>query len=54
LPLNEILNALRRIGYDGGVSVEIFRPEYWEHDPFEVALHARTAVDAVLNAGARN
>ena len=54
LPLKEIFKALRRIGYDLGVSVEIFRPEYWERDPFEVARQARTAVQAVLDGDKRN
>lgn len=48
LPLKEIISALRRIGYDGVASVEIFRPEYWERDPFELARVARAAVTQVL------
>ncbi|MEP6924854.1 MAG: sugar phosphate isomerase/epimerase [Pyrinomonadaceae bacterium] len=48
LPLREIKNELDKIGYDRTVSVEIFRPEYWERDPFEVALEARAATIEVL------
>jgi 2-keto-myo-inositol isomerase len=48
LPLKEIISALRRIGYDRVASVEIFRPEYWERDPFELAGDARAAVERVL------
>lgn len=48
LPLKEIIGALRHIGYDRVTSVEIFRPEYWERDPFELARDARTAVERVL------
>ena len=48
LPLREIIGAFRRIGYDGVASVEIFRPEYWERDPFELAREAKTAVEGVL------
>jgi Sugar phosphate isomerases/epimerases len=48
LPLKEIIGAFRRIGYDGVASVEIFRPEYWERDPFELAREAKTAVEKVL------
>jgi len=48
LPLKEIVSALRRIRYDRVTSVEIFRPEYWERDPFELARDARTAVVQVL------
>jgi 2-keto-myo-inositol isomerase len=49
LPLTEIISALRRIGYDRVVSVEIFRPEYWERDPFLLAKDAWTAVTQVLS-----
>lgn len=49
LPLKEIVGALRRIGYDGVTSVEIFRPEYWERDPFELARDARAATLKVLD-----
>jgi 2-keto-myo-inositol isomerase len=49
LPLKQIVAALRRIGYDRIVSVEIFRPEYWERDPFELARDARAAVERVLH-----
>jgi 2-keto-myo-inositol isomerase len=51
LPLKEIVAALRRIGYDRAVSVEIFRPEYWERNPFELAREARAAVEQVLDIG---
>lgn len=48
LPLREMVSAFRRIGYDKVASVEIFRPEYWERDPFELARDARAAVERVL------
>jgi 2-keto-myo-inositol isomerase len=48
LPLKEIISALKRIGYDRVTSVEIFRPEYWERDPQELAREARAAVKIVL------
>jgi 2-keto-myo-inositol isomerase len=48
LPLKEIIAAFRRIGYDANASVEIFRPEYWERDPFELAREAKLAVERVL------
>lgn len=48
LPLSEMLKALRRIGYDRVASVEIFRPEYWERDPFELARDARVAAGKVI------
>lgn len=49
LPLEEIVAALRRIGYDRVTSVEIFRPEYWERDPLGLAMDARAAVRRILN-----
>lgn len=49
LPLKEIIEAFRRIGYDGVASVEIFRPEYWERDPFELAREAKAAVDSCFS-----
>ncbi|MFV0387204.1 MAG: sugar phosphate isomerase/epimerase family protein [Pyrinomonadaceae bacterium] len=49
LPLKEIIVALKNIGYDWMVSVEIFRPEYWEMNAFEVARKARDATIEVLN-----
>jgi 2-keto-myo-inositol isomerase len=48
LPLPEIIAAFRKIGYDKVASVEIFRPEYWERDPFELARDARAATERVL------
>jgi 2-keto-myo-inositol isomerase len=48
LPLKGIIAALRRIDYDANASVELFRPEYWERDPFELARDAKAAVEKVL------
>lgn len=48
LPIKEIKAHLDGIGYDGPVSVEIFRPEYWEQDPFEVAVKAKEATEKIL------
>lgn len=49
LPLREIIAAFKQIGYDANASVEIFRPEYWERDPFELAREAKAAVERVLD-----
>ncbi len=49
LPIREIKERFDRIGYDRMVSIEIFRPEYWEDDPFEVAKNAKEATEKVLN-----
>ncbi|HSK62994.1 MAG TPA: sugar phosphate isomerase/epimerase [Pyrinomonadaceae bacterium] len=49
LPLREMIAAFRKIGYDKVASVEIFRPEYWARDPFDLAKDARIATERVLN-----
>lgn len=49
LPLREIVGALKRINYGRIVSVEIFRPEYWQRDPVQLAREAHAATLRVLN-----
>lgn len=51
LPLKQMLAAFRNIGYDKVASVEVFRPEYWERDPFALAREARVATEGVLAEG---
>lgn len=48
LPLQQMISAFRKIGYDKVASVEIFRPEYWERDPFALARDAHAATERVL------
>ncbi|MCA1625939.1 MAG: sugar phosphate isomerase/epimerase [Acidobacteria bacterium] len=48
LPIKEIKEKFDKIGYDRMVSIEIFRPEYWNEDPFEVAKKAKAATEKVL------
>ena len=48
LPIKEIKARFDKIGYNRMVSIEIFRPEYWDQDPFEVARRARRATIDVL------
>jgi len=48
LPIKEIKAHFDKIGYDRMVSIEIFRPQYWNEDPFEVARKARQATIEVL------
>jgi len=48
LPLVELIEAFKHIGYDRVASVEIFRPEYWERDPLELAREAYQATKQVL------
>jgi sugar phosphate isomerase/epimerase len=39
-PLSEIMQTLRRIDFDGYLSVELFNESYWRQDPLEVARTA--------------
>lgn len=48
LPLKEIWSALQAIGYNRMASVEIFRPEYWDWDPMELAVRAKEAAQRTL------
>lgn len=48
IPIDEILAAIRGIGFDGTFSIEIFREEYWAQDPMLVARTAREKAVAVL------
>lgn len=49
LPIKKMKEHFDKIGYDKMVSIEIFRPEYWNEDPFEVAREARQATIKVLS-----
>ena len=49
IPIEEILAALRERGFDGMASIEIFRPEYWEQEPREVARNAYTRTAELLS-----
>lgn len=51
LPIREIKERFDKIGYDRMVSIEIFRPEYWNEDPFEVAKKAKASTEEVLGLG---
>ncbi len=49
IPLDDVCARLKSIGYDGLCAVELFRPEYWAWDPYELALKAREAAHKVLS-----
>ncbi|HMG35041.1 MAG TPA: sugar phosphate isomerase/epimerase family protein [Blastocatellia bacterium] len=49
LPLRDIISGLHSIGYEGIASIEIFRPEYWARDPFELARAAFESGTRVLS-----
>ena len=48
LPLHGYLDALEQAGYDGYLSVEIFREQYWLDDHHSIIRNAKTALDGVL------
>jgi 2-keto-myo-inositol isomerase len=48
IPLQQIISAVRGIGFDGVASVEIFRPEYWQREPLGVAKEAKQKSARVL------
>jgi 2-keto-myo-inositol isomerase len=48
IPLDDILLRLKRIRFDGLCSIELFRPQYWERSPEELAAAARAAALEVL------
>jgi 2-keto-myo-inositol isomerase len=48
IPLDDILTRLRQIEFDGLCSIELFRPEYWERDPVELATAARAATMEIV------
>ena len=48
-PLPAILRALRRKGYNGPLSVELFYPHLQKGDPFEVCSEIRRKADAVIS-----
>jgi hypothetical protein len=45
LPLGDVLRDLRRIGFKGCVSLELYNEEYWKQDPMTVA---RTGLEKTL------
>ncbi len=49
VPLDDICAHLKGIGYDGPCSIELFRPEYWDWDPMQLAVKAREAAINVLS-----
>ena len=48
LPIKEIKARFDKIGYDKMVSIEIFRPEYWNENPFEVAKKSKETTEKAL------
>ncbi|HNS52960.1 MAG TPA: sugar phosphate isomerase/epimerase family protein [Anaerolineae bacterium] len=48
VPLDPIVQSLRRRGYDGAYSLEVMRPAYRLRDPLEYARAGREAIERVL------
>ena len=48
IPLRKILSGLEEISYDGPVSIEMFRPEYWIRPAAEVAAQGMKAIRRFL------
>jgi 2-keto-myo-inositol isomerase len=48
IDLELILKTLKDIGYDKMVSVELFRPEYWEWEPEKTIKIAKEKTEAVI------
>lgn len=44
----EICSRIAALGYDGFATVELFRPEYWEWEPLELAKRSHKAALEVL------
>lgn len=49
IPLADICRRLQKLGYNGDCSVELFRPEYWEWDPKELAVQVRESAIRILS-----
>ena len=49
-PINAILSKLAEKGYNGALSVELFREELVNGDPFEVASEVKRKSEAVMNS----
>ena len=47
-PVGNILRKLKERGFTGALSVELFRAEYVEGDPYEVALEIKQKCEAVM------
>jgi len=48
IPLEDMIGAIARNGYEGYLSVEIFREEYWKQDVDEISRRAKASLDALL------
>ncbi len=54
IDLDNFLGNISATGYDGMVSIETFRPEYWEMTPEEVIRQAYATTRTVIDRQVRN
>ena len=50
IPLADICRGLRNCGYKHMVSIELFRPEYWEWDALRLAREAKDKTERVIDS----
>ncbi len=48
IPLREMIAKLQEIAYDGPISLEMFRPEYWKLPAIEVARRGMEAIERFI------
>lgn len=51
LNLKGYLDAIQTLGYDGGLSVEVFRRAYWEEPIESICTRVKAGYDAMLALG---
>ena len=50
IPLADICRGLRNVGYKRMVSIELFRPEYWDWDPLKLAQEAKAKTERIVHS----
>jgi sugar phosphate isomerase/epimerase len=50
LPLREFLAEVKRRGYQGALSLELFNRAYWQMNPYEVAKIGLEKMQAIAEA----
>jgi sugar phosphate isomerase/epimerase len=48
-PLNDIMESLRAVDFNGYLSIELFNKTYWQQDPLDVARTALTKMQALTS-----
>jgi 2-keto-myo-inositol isomerase len=48
IPLEAILSRVKATGYEGVYSIELFRPEYWDWDPYRLAVESKKSMETIL------